>query len=81
MHSLSDRKSGSLGVEGVEDGLDDDDIRATVYETLGLILVGHHKFVEGYVTERRVLHVLLEYARIRDVGGGGVSGWMMWVAR
>ena len=41
------RKDGRLGVEGVEDGLDEDDVSAALDETAGRLAVVFRQFVEG----------------------------------
>ena len=58
---LVDGEKGGLGVEGVEDGLDEDNIGAAIDEAAELLLVGGHELLESDVAEGSIL----------DLGGDG----------
>jgi hypothetical protein len=58
---LADREEGGFGVEGVEDGLDHQEVGATFDQAPELFVVGLHQLIEGDVAEARVV----------DVGGKG----------
>ncbi|MPM08575.1 hypothetical protein SDC9_54888 [bioreactor metagenome] len=51
------REQGGLGVQGVEDGLDQDDIRAAFDQRHGLLEVCLAQLLEGDVARARVVHV------------------------
>ncbi len=61
------REGGRLRVEGIEDGLDQDDVGTALNEGMGRFGVGGHQLVIGNVALAGVVHV-------RRDGGGAVGG-------
>mmetsp|Transcript_36612 Transcript_36612/g.84976 ORF Transcript_36612/g.84976 Transcript_36612/m.84976 type:complete len:483 (-) Transcript_36612:1085-2533(-) len=57
VHQLVHREDGGLGIERVEDGFDQEDIRAAVQQALGLLVVGVAQGVEVDVTGAGVVDV------------------------
>ena len=68
----ADREDRGLGVEGVEDGLDEQEVRAARDLPLGRLAVGLRQLLEGDVAGRRVVDVRAE--RARAVGGAEGAG-------
>ncbi len=56
-----------LGVEGIEDGLDEQHVRAAVHQAFGGLVIGLGQLVEGGVAKARVVDV-------RRDGAGAVGG-------
>ena len=54
---LFDGEEGGLGVEGVENGFDQQDVYATFYERTGLFSISGHEVVEGDGAVAGVVHV------------------------
>ena len=61
-----------LGIQRVEDGFDQDQIRATVHQAARRLGIVRHQFVEGDVARRRVVHVGRNGRRL--VGGPQHAG-------
>ncbi len=51
------RKSGGLGVQGIEDGFDHDQIDAAFHQRASRFAVSRHQFIERDVAERRIVDV------------------------
>ncbi len=76
------RKHRRFGVEGVEDGFNQDQVRPAFHQRFGGFTVGRHQLIEGDITKRRVVDV-------RRNGGRAVSwtkharnkAWFFWCSR
>ena len=69
------RHQRGLGVEGVEDGFDHDDVRTTGDQTANLQFIGRHHLVESHIAEGQVLGVreLRQRHRERSHSTGDVA--------
>jgi hypothetical protein len=47
LEELDERVEGGLGVQGIEDGFDQQNVGSTVVQTLGLLCVGFDQLLEG----------------------------------
>jgi hypothetical protein len=52
-----DSEQRGLGVEGIEDGLDQEEVGSSVQESPNRVSIGRHQLVEAHVPEAWIVHI------------------------